>query len=134
MDISQIKPVIAKIVIVHPVTEEPIGLDFDVLPMSDPKVKGQIRTIRNKLLGKKRQKFTAKEEEENGIDLLTVIICGITWAKDTDWNGEKLEYSEANVRKIIEPDTSYWIRDQLQDQIGDTAGFFTKQPKNSVKP
>ena len=125
MDISKLKADKSDVVILHPGTEEPIGLTFSMLPMSSQKVKSVIRQIRTKLLGKRRQRFTPDEEESNGIEIMLASVCGIKWAKGTTWNGEVPKFNEKTVREILEPDSSDWIREQLSDHVGNTANFFT---------
>ena len=126
MDISKIAATTAELAIIHPNTEEPIGIVFLLMPMSDPKIKAVIHTIRARMLRKRKQRFTPVEEDQNLIDIMVACVCGIKWKGDANWNGKKPKFTEELAREIIEPDSSDWIREQLTDHVGDTAHFFTK--------
>ena len=125
MDISTITANSSELAIIHPATEEPIGLVLSILPLSDPKVKAVTHQIQTKLMRKRKQRFTPQEIEQNLVDIMVAAISGLRWEEGASWNGEQPKYSEKVIREIIEPDDKDWLRDQIQESIGDTASFFT---------
>jgi hypothetical protein len=124
LDISTIKSDKAEMDLLHPATDDPIGITFTLLPMDDPDVKKAARSIQNKLQNKKKQHFTASETEANGMELMYIIITDIKWKKDVDWNGEKLTAKKSDLKKMLAPAKSSWIRKQLEEYIGETENFY----------
>jgi hypothetical protein len=121
MDLSSIKPSSRPVPIKHPVTDEPTGLVFRLLPDSDPKVKA-VRRKRMDAHLNRRNKFTAVQLEAFSLDLLVAATEGWEWNGDIDFRGSKPEFNEANVRAVLKE--LEWARKQLDEELGDDAAFF----------
>lgn len=121
MDIFSIKPSTATVDIRHPATQEPIGLTIRLLPMSDKAVKAVQRRNANELYRARGMKITAEKAEANRLDILVAAVEGWEWSGDASFNGEKLECTPENVRKVLKVD---WLREQVDEALGDDASFF----------
>lgn len=127
MDISVVKPVNREVHIKHPASQERIGLTIVLLPSSDDKIKAAKRRTLNARLHMRRNKITAEQLEVAELDLM-VAACK-TWAWVDDENGkpgsvagEQPDFNDINVRKLLKEFD--WIKDQLNEEIGDDAAFF----------
>lgn len=127
MDLQNIKPNSRSVDIKHPVTQERIGLTISLRPVADPVVKAAKRKqIDARLSGRGRHKVTAVQLEQSAIEVLVAAISGWTFGTAEDgtactFGGEVLEYNDINVRKLLKHD---WIREQLDEELGDEAAFF----------
>ncbi|MBN49994.1 MAG: hypothetical protein CMN85_10665 [Spongiibacteraceae bacterium] len=122
MDISSIKANARPVEILHPHTEEKIGLRITVLPESDPKVKKVQREITDRQLGKRKLKLTAAQLEAQSFELLVAATDGWDWYGDADFEGEKPEFTEENVRKVYKK--VVFIRDQVKAEFDDRESFY----------
>lgn len=112
----------------HPKSGKALGFFVTLLSMdSDPvqKVGRAIRTKANKLASRGKS-FTAEEEEDNSITIISAAIEGWRWGEDDEGQpgnagGDQLEFNPVNVRKIVSIPA---IRAQLDAELGDTAQFF----------
>lgn len=121
MDISTVEAGPREVQIINPKTYEPIGLTITVLPGSHPKVKDASRKLQNARLAQRNQKITAEQLEANGLTILLAHIESWKWDEGVTFGGEKLEFNEASVRKVLKKD---WIRRQVDEAAGDEAAFF----------
>lgn len=128
MDILSIKPVLRTLVVRHPATGEPVGLELDYRSMDAPEVKAVERQIRNKSLRAGRASVTAEKIESTEYDILAAVVVAWRWS-----NGMKLGELENppltsdNIRKLFKSAT--WIKKQLDEELQDEAGFFkTPEP------
>lgn len=125
MDISTLKPVDRIIEIKHPSDEnENIGIRVTIVSLNDEKMKSVRRRFINKRLEleKKGKSFKANDIEENELDLLMASIIGWEWYGDIDFNGEKPEFNENNVKKVL---TEFeWFKNQIAEAVGDDKAFF----------
>jgi len=122
MDISSIAPKSRTVDITHPVTGEPVGIKFVLLPDSDEKVKKAKRVIQNRQLQSRKLNITAEQLEANSLDLLVAAIDSWEWTGDAEFRGEKPEFTAANVRTVLR-DVD-WIRKQVDRELGNEEAFF----------
>lgn len=114
--------------LVHPGTKRGLGLFLTLISVNEPapkKVTSRINTAGAKL-ARKNQSFSADEQRENAVAILTACTTGWRWDLDADgnpsgWNGEQLEFTPANLRKIYLIDE---MRDQIDTEVADNANFF----------
>lgn len=121
MDISGINASTSPVEIRHPGTQELLGLTVHLRPMSDPKVKAVQRRFTNEALRKRNMKITAEQAEASRTDVLVSAVDSWEWAGDASFNGEQPECTAENIRKLLKVD---WLRDQLDEALGDEAAFF----------
>lgn len=122
MDLSTIKTSTLKVEISHPASGEPTGLVVECLPRSAPEVKKVVRIFIDKATRRRSSKpLTASEIEERSIEILAVRIVGLDWGGTSSWKGKKLERTDENVRELLAQD---WFKAQVEEAIGDEAGFF----------
>lgn len=122
MDFASIKANTARIDIRHPATQEPTGLVWYLKPMSDPAVKAIQRRFTNETLRQRGMKITAEKADANRTDILVAATDKWEWNGDAEFEGEKPELTPENIRKVLKLD---WVRDQLDEALGDDAAFFT---------
>lgn len=122
MDISSIAPNERVIDIVHPATEEPIGLKITLLPSSHENVKKVQRHQQNRRLQSRKFNVTAEQLEAQGLELLVAAISGWEWSGDANFEGEVPEFNAENVRRVLKK--ADWIRDQVDKELANDAAFF----------
>lgn len=115
----------------HPVTDEPLGVFISVVGRESDAFQNHVRKRANAKLrdqfaaqqrGRKDDAPTVESIESEAIDLL--VACTTGWRTGDspviEWAGEKLEYSEANARRLY---SETWIRSQVDEAIGDLGNF-----------
>lgn len=141
MDISNVKPASEIIVdILHPATDEPLGIKVAVCSLDDDKLKRVKRKIQDDAIALQRKNKSLKSDE---IDANRSLICftsmsGWSWEKpllkpatndkpaiygeEPSFHGEKPTFNQANVYRVF--DELPWFRDQIEEKIGETKSFF----------
>lgn len=137
MDVSAIKPVESILEIVHPGTNEPLGIKVSLLSLDDDALKKAKRKIQDasNVLTRKGKSFSAEQIEENTNLLLFTAMTGWNWGQypvrengvgrmeEATFHGEKPPYNVATVYKVF--NELPWFRDQVGEKVGDTKSFFT---------
>lgn len=121
MDIASITATERTVDIKHPANGEPIGLRVTLLPDSDAKVVAARRKFLNERL-QRGKKITAEVIEAQQTSLIAAAVNGWDWAGEATFRGEKPEFNEANLRKVLKE--LPWIKAQLDEELGDEAAFF----------
>ena len=128
-NISGIQPEERECEILHPGNDRKIGLAFQVMSISDDRMKDIRRQLTDKTLQKRarNKNQTAIELEKNRLQLLFKASTGWRWYEDENgemcnFDGEQLEFNHANVMKVFE--RIGWVADQLDEFIGDEKNFF----------
>jgi len=119
-DISNIKASTNTVNIVHPATNEPIGLSIVLRSLESPQVKEVQRRITNELL--RNRKITAEKSEANRLDILAAATERWTWEGDLSFNGEKPECNPNNARRVYKE--LPWVKEQVDNALSDEAAFF----------
>lgn len=125
MDLNVIKPVENILEIVHPGTNEKLGIKVPLKSLDDPAMKQLKFKIQNdeKALTRKGKSFTAEQVDANTSELAYAAMSGWSWEADATFHGEKPTFNKANVFKVF--DELPWFRDQITEKVGDTKSFFT---------
>lgn len=114
--------------LVHPGTKRGLGLFLTLISVNEPgpkKVTSRVNAEAMKL-SRKNQSFTADQQRENAIAILSACITGWRWGEDADgnparWAGEQLEFTPVNLRKVLMIDE---LREQVDTEVADNANFF----------
>ena len=125
MDISSVKPAPEMIIdIVHPATDEPLGIKVSVCSLDDDKLKNVKRKIQDNalLLQRKGKNLKSDEIEANKNLICFTAMSGWSWEADATFHGEKPAFTKANVDRVFEE--LPWFRDQIEEKIGETKSFF----------
>jgi hypothetical protein len=115
MDLSSIKPTTIDVDIKHPASGEKTGLVFKCISPQDPAA----AVARRQLSDKARKKGVVSEADS--VDFMAALVVGWTWGGDATWNGQKLDFTPANVKTVLDHP---WVRSQVDEALGDTAAFF----------
>lgn len=120
MDLSSIEPGEIEVPIPNPKTGEETGLVFKMISPSDKKAQLARRKYQDVLL----RKPSAQKVEEASLAYISSLVTGWTWSGDASWKGEKLQFSERNVRMVLGEQP--WIREHLDEKAGEKDAFFQK--------
>lgn len=141
MDLSTIKPGERMVEILHPATEEPLGIRVSLVHIHDEslkKLKRQFQDERYRLEARGKH-FKAENVENNLNELNFTAMKGWEWynptgvkgdvgfdeTKQANWRGNKSpEFSKKNVLEIFE--SLPWFRDQIASEMGDDEAFFPR--------
>lgn len=125
MDLSAIKPVEGILEIVHPGSNEKLGIKVSLLSLDDDALKKVKLKIQNeeKTLGRRGKSFTAEQVDANTSLIAFTAMTGWSWENDASFHGDKPAFTIANVNKVF--DELPWFRDQITEKVGDTKSFFT---------
>lgn len=125
MDLKDIKPTGRDIEILHPATEEKVGVTVSVLSIADPameKIKRKIQDERIRLESKGKS-FKSDEIESNRSILTFGAMTGWKWTKGMKFGGEVPEFNRKNVLAVFKEIP--WFRTQVEEAISDESAFFT---------
>ena len=124
-DITNIAPKEQTIEILHPSSDEPVGISVSLMSPDDPRMKTIKRKITDFNLQKQKRGKVLKaiEVEDNEIALIGATLTGWEWyGDDVSFKGEKPEFNPKNVAAVLKEIT--WFKKQLSDELDDTKGFF----------
>lgn len=121
--------------ILHPTSTAPIGIEVDVLGCDSREFKRnqreqQNRRLKNQSKNKGKLKLSAEELEEEALSTICALV--IAWRQkneDGSWkntltvNGQELECNDDNKRRIFSDLGFNWMREQIDEEIGDREGF-----------
>lgn len=109
--------------IVHPATEEPVGLVLLLLPDSHPQVKAAARKSLNESISR-RNKATAEQIEANRISMLCASIGGWEWQGELTFHGDKPEFNQQALQQLLKE--LPWVGEQVDVALTDRAEFFRR--------
>ena len=124
-DIANIAPKEQTLEILHPSSDEPVGIRVTLMSPDDPRMKSIKRKITDFNLQKQKRGKVLKavEVEENEIALIAATLTGWEWyGEDVSFKGEKPEFNTKNVAAVLR-ETS-WFKKQISDELDDAKGFF----------
>jgi hypothetical protein len=123
MDLSTVTATNKVVEILHPATEERIGLRITLLPPTDKKVKKVQRANLDRQLKARKGKMTAAQIEASNFDVLVASVDEWEWyGEDVNFEGDKPDCTEENVRRVL--DKVSWIRSQVREAFDEEEGFF----------
>ncbi|PJL44751.1 hypothetical protein [Stenotrophomonas maltophilia] len=109
--------------IVHPASQEPVGLVLILLPDSHPQVKGAARKAINDRINH-RGKVGAEQIEASRIGMLCASIGGWEWQGELTFHGEKPEYNPQTLQQLLKE--LPWVGEQVDVALTDRAEFFRR--------
>lgn len=127
MDLSSLKPTERQVEILHPGTDEELGIRITLVSINDERLKKAKRRIQDEKLRLevRGKNFKSEDIEENAIELDFAAMTGWEWyGKDVNFNGSKPEFNRANVKAVFE--SLPWFQRQVEEAISDEKAFFTK--------
>ena len=123
MELADIKPVERIIDILHPATDEKLGISVTILSINDEKMNAVKRRIQNKRMELERRgkAFNASDLKDNELELLLTSIVCWDWGNN-EFHGEVPEFNEKNVKAVLTE--LPWFKQQIMDAVGDEKSFF----------
>lgn len=123
----------AAVEILHPTKNIPLGITFFVRGTDSSAFREITRKHQNRRMEKAKKKrgqlsMTAEELEAESID--TLVACTAGW-KTGDKNhielvdGEYLDCTPENARRLYSDPGFSWLREQIDNEIGDRSNFLT---------
>ena len=120
MELTTLKPLDeATVQITHPITKEPLDITFTVYG-SDSKQYRQAQ--RDTLVARMESKTNTADNIES--DELEILVRCTKDFTNIELDGEALEFSEENTRKVLKEYT--WLKDQISMFIMNRTNFFSK--------
>lgn len=129
-DLLTIQPSIRTLVVKHPATGEPVGLEIDIRSMDSPEVQAVERQLKTKALRSGRNTPSVDRLEEGEYMILHAVTAAWRWSKGMTLGEESdppLTYENTTTLYKKAP----WIKKQLNAEIGDESGFFLNAPGSS---
>lgn len=109
--------------VLHPATQEPVGLVLILLPDSHPQVRAAARKSINDRLNH-RGKVTAEQIEANRIAMLAASVGGWEWQGELTFHGEKPEFNQQTLQKLLKE--LPWVGEQVDVALTDRSEFFRR--------
>ena len=125
MELTTLTPSERVIDIVHPVTQEPLGIKVTLVSIEDGRLKRIKRKIQDERfrLEAKGKHLKSEDVEENSFLILHAAVTGWQWSGDATFNGEKPEYNLKNLKEVL--GKLPWMRSQIEEAIADESAFFS---------
>ena len=101
----------------HPSTDEPLDVSIEIVGRDSSDVQERLKAIKTR-----RSRGEEISQDAEGLELLLAVTKG--W-ENIEVDGEALEYSEANARKLYTDPRTEWIAEQV--------GPFALSRRNFVK-
>lgn len=143
-DLADIKPTARSVELLHPVHKTPVGLRVFMVPFDDERLARIKRNITNKRLelDARGKRWKAEDIEDNKNHLTFTALLDWEWydPKPEEERGEGYkpdiltfhgsvpEFNFANFVKVC--DELAWVRDQIDEELGDTEAFFDQSKRN----
>lgn len=131
MDISEIITKNREVELLHPKTDEPLGIHIELRSMHDKRVKLVERKIRDEILKtqSKGKAMKSVDIEANEKRLIEAAMVGWRWEADEQreieqpsMDGEEHpEFTPKNIKRLLSWE---WARDTIDEELGNVADFF----------
>ncbi len=122
-DLANIVAVERHLDIVHPATQEPVGLVLNLLPDNHPQVKVAARKSINDRINH-RGKVSAEQIEASRISMLAASVGGWEWQGELTFHGEKPDFSPQTLQQLLKE--LPWVGEQVDVALTDRAQFFRR--------
>lgn len=122
-ELSNIVAAERRLEVLHPASQEPVGLVLILLPDTHPQVKAAARKSINDRINH-RGKVTAEQIEANRITMLAASVGGWEWQGDLTFHGEKPAFQEQTLRQLLKE--LPWVAEQADAALGERAEFFQR--------
>lgn len=123
-DILEIQPVLRTLIVKHPATGEPVGLEIDFRSMDSPEVQAVERQLRTRALRGGRNNTSVDKLDQGEYDILNAVTAAWRWKGGLKLG--KLEnppLSRANTEMLYR--TAPWVKKQLDEDMRDESAFFS---------
>lgn len=127
--------------LVHPVTFRPLGtpeapVRVMIVPPSHPRMRAVERRIadqrvQNAMVARGRMKLSADEIEAEAVDRL--VACIESW-EGISIESKPLKVSAENARMLMTNPALRWLRDQIDQALGDHGTFLQKPESTTSNP
>jgi hypothetical protein len=117
--------------LLHPATEEPLGISFMIRSAESNEVKKIVRQHSDRFLASRKKKLTTSKVEAEYLDKAAAAIASWSWGEQ-QWKGEQPALSFEKAREVVEE--AGWIYDQVAAASEDRANFMKSLPKGFQKP
>ena len=117
--------------LLHPATEEPLGISFMIRSAESNEVKKIVRQHSDRFLASRKKKLTTSKVEAEYLDKAAAAIASWSWGEQ-QWKGEQPVLSFEKAREVVED--AGWIYDQVAGASEDRANFMKSLPKGFLKP
>lgn len=107
--------------VLHPASQEPVGLVLVLLPDSHPQVRAAARKSANERMAY-RGKVTAEQLEAARMGMLTASISGWEWKGELTFHGEKPAFDQHTLTALLKE--LPWVAEQADIALSDRAAFF----------
>lgn len=122
-ELSNIVAAERRLEVLHPATQEPVGLVLVLLPDTHPQVKAAARKSINDRINH-RGKVTAEQIEANRITMLAASVGGWEWKGDLTFHGEKPEFQQQILHELFKE--LPWVGEQVDVALTDRTEFFRR--------
>lgn len=130
MDILSVQPNVRTLVVKHPSTGKPIGLEIDFRSFDSEEVQMVERQLRQRALRAGRSNTSVDKLDENEYTLLHAVTAAWRWGKGLKLGElENPPLNRVNTEKLYR--LAPWVKKQLDDEMRDEASFFTTAPESS---
>ena len=115
--------------LIHPVTDEPVGITITLLAKTSPKVKAVAHRFADKRLaaavkdGKKAFRLDSAQMEDESLDILVAATEGWT---GVERDGQPVPCTPDEVRALYSTPGFAWIREQVDRALSDASNFFPR--------
>ncbi|TPW26036.1 hypothetical protein [Pararhizobium mangrovi] len=118
--------------LVHPVTEEKIGITVQIRSVESDEAKRVLRKQLDKLYERRQRGKMIKgsAEIDREVEKVAACIAGWDWGDNT-WHGEKPEFSTEKATEI--PHSEGWIFGQVNEAANDISNFTPASATSSGK-
>lgn len=123
-DILNIQPSNRVLVIKHPATGEPVGLDIEYRSLDSAEVQAVERALRNKALRNGRNTQTVDKLEDAEYAILHATVVSWRWYNGMDLGGNSNPpVTRENTERLFR--SAPWVKRQYNTELGDEQGFFS---------
>ncbi len=122
-DLSNVVAVERRLDILHPATQESVGLVLTLLPDSHPQVKAAARKSINDRINH-RGKVSAEHIEASRISMLAASVGGWEWQGELTFHGSKPEFNPQTLQQLLKE--LPWVGEQVDVALTDRAEFFRR--------
>lgn len=132
-DILSIQPVLRTLIVKHPGTGEPVGLEIDFRSLDSDEVQSVERVLKTKALRGGRNAPTVDKLEAGEYDILHAVTAAWRWSNGMTLGDDKNPpLNRVNTEKLYR--SAAWIKKQLNAEIGNEADFFSPAQTPSSGP
>ncbi len=124
-----------RMIVVHPITRQPLRDDegreayIDLYSGDSEQARRHQRSIaRRRMAMRGRGKLTPEEVEAEATEFLCAVTTG-WYLLDLDGHPLGVEFSVENARELYGLSAIAWLRDQVDEYVGDRANFGKASPK-----